>query len=81
MRREKRGRLNEEIDQGEDDGDYDQYLDFEDVKGQLSAWVEKPNVRKWIRFQFAKFLRQFREDSTGPFIYEQRITDMVTAQK
>ena len=38
-------------------------------------------MRKWIRLNFAKFLRTFKEDANGSFIYEQRIQDMITAQK
>lgn len=57
------------------------YVDFEDVKGQLSAWVQKPAVYKWIRKSFQHFLYAFRDEDSQLPVYEQRINDMCTANK
>jgi len=39
--------------EGEEDQDMQDVLDYEDVKGQLSQWVVKPEVIRWIRKTFA----------------------------
>lgn len=57
----------------------EQYLDYEDVKGQLSQWVQKPAVFKWIRKSFQNFLYNFREDESPT--YEKRINEMCSANK
>ena len=33
----------------EDDQELNTNLDYEDVKGKVSIWVQKPDVIKWIR--------------------------------
>jgi len=50
-------------------------LDFEDVKGPLSAWVKKQDVAKFISRQFNIFLREFRNE-TESFVYEDKIHEM-----
>ena len=50
-------------------------LDYEDVKGKLSQWVQRPEVVRWVRRIFAHFLRTFT-DENGQNVYEQRINDM-----
>mmetsp|Transcript_3396 Transcript_3396/g.2354 ORF Transcript_3396/g.2354 Transcript_3396/m.2354 type:complete len:122 (+) Transcript_3396:341-706(+) len=66
---------------GRDDGeDYQENIDFEDVKGKLSLWVQRPEVIKWIRKIFMNFLRVFK-DEHGAFVYEHRVNDMCTNNK
>jgi hypothetical protein len=55
-------------------------LDFEDVKGKLSLWVQKPDVIRWIRKIFTSFLRSFKDES-GQHVYEQRIHEMCLNNK
>lgn len=55
-------------------------LDYEDVKGQLSLWVQRPEVIRWIRKSFQNFLRNFK-DEMGTSVYEQRIRDMCANNK
>lgn len=50
-------------------------LDYEDVKGKLSQWVQRPEVIKWIRKKFQLFLRNSTDES-GNNIHEQRIQEM-----
>ena len=53
--REEREEQNEDVVDSED-GMQD-LLDYEDVKGKLSIWVQRPEVRRWIRKMFGLFLR------------------------
>ena len=46
----------------DDDQELNTNLDYEDVKGKVSIWVQKPDVMKWIRRIFNSFLRQFRDE-------------------
>jgi DNA replication licensing factor MCM2 len=55
-------------------------LDFEDVKGKLSQWVQRPEVTRWIRKIFAHFLRTY-QDENGQTVYEQRINEMCSNNK
>jgi DNA replication licensing factor MCM2 len=63
-----------------DDQDMQDVLDYEDVKGQLSLWVQRPEVRRWIRKSFSNFLRNFKDDM-GVSVYEQRIREMCANNK
>lgn len=38
-------------------------IDYEDVKGKLSQWIQRPEVARWIRKIFAHFLRSFIDES------------------
>jgi len=55
-------------------------LDYEDVKGKLSMWVQRAEVARWIRKIFAHFLRTFT-DENNMNVYEQRINDMCSNNK
>ena len=37
----------------EEDADMNTGLDYEDVKGKVSVWVQKPDVMRWIRRIFS----------------------------
>lgn len=65
---------------GDDDQDMQDVLDFEDVKGVLSLWVQRPEVRRWIRKSFSNFLRNYKDDG-GLCVYEERIRDMCSNNK
>ena len=56
-------------------------LDLEDVKGKLSAWVQRPEVARWIRKTFAHFLRTYTDENSGQNVHEQRINDMCANNK
>ena len=58
--REEREEQNEDVADSED-GMQD-LLDYEDVKGKLSIWVQRQEVRRWIRKMFGLFLRNTTED-------------------
>lgn len=64
----------------EDDQDLNTNLDYEDVKGKVSIWVQKPDVIKWIRKIFNQFLRTFRDDQQQ-VVYENRIHEMCLNNK
>ena len=55
-------------------------LDYEDVKGQLSQWLSRQEVKRWIRKSFSNFLRTFRDDN-GVSVYEERIREMCSYNK
>jgi phage baseplate assembly protein W len=38
-------------------------VDFEDVKGNLSIWVKRPEVERWIRRNFGNFLRTYTDEN------------------
>lgn len=50
-------------------------LDFEDVRGKRSEWVQRPEVIRWIRKVFGDFLRSFHDEHNSN-VYEQRINEM-----
>lgn len=56
-------------------------LDFEDVKGPLSVWLKKADVIKFITRQFNQFLRNFKAQDTGAFVYEEKIHEMCQNNK
>ena len=62
---------------GEGDEDMEDVLDYEDVKGKLSQWVQKLDVIRWIKKMFTQFLRTFK-DENGQHVYEARIHEMCT---
>ena len=65
----------------EDDQEMNEVIDFEDVKGQVSQWVQKPDVIRWIRKTFGNFLRNFKDDSGQSGVYEERIREMCSNNK
>lgn len=69
----------EQNNEGDQDNMLDA-LDYEDVKGKLSQWVQRPEVSKWIRKIFAHFLRTFT-DELNKNIYEERINEMCSNNK
>lgn len=46
-------------DDGDDDPNYNDALDWEDVRGPLFIWLKKPEVIKFVQRQFDNFLRRF----------------------
>ena len=80
QRRMEQLRARREEDFGDEDQDMDDVLDYEDVKGKVSVWVQKPDVVKWIRKHFDQFLRTFK-DEQGIHVYENRIHEMCLANK
>lgn len=56
------------------------YLDYEDVKGTLAEWVQKPQVQNFIRKNFTQFLYAYKEDNRAP-VYEERINEMCQNNK
>jgi len=51
----------------EEEGDYDnadlgQVNDYSDSQGKLSAWLQKKEVRFFVRRKFGNFLRTFKDD-------------------
>ncbi len=67
-------------DNNDDQEMKDDVIDFEDVKGKLSLWVQKQDVIRWIRKIFTNFLRTFK-DQNNQHVYEQRVHDMCTNNK
>ncbi len=58
-----RMRLNRsEGEDEQEDAIMDGALDFEDVKGKLSLWVQRSEDIRWIRKIFGKFLRSYVDD-------------------
>ncbi len=55
-------------------------LDYEEVKGKVSFWVQKPEVIRWIRKIFTAFLRNFKDDN-NQHVYESRIHEMCLQNK
>jgi phage baseplate assembly protein W len=63
-----------------EDEEMNDVIDYEDVKGQLSQWLQRPEVTRWIRKTFGSFLRNFR-DEAGTGTYEERIREMCANNK
>jgi len=55
-------------------------LDFEEVKGKLSLWVQRIEVIRWIRKIFTSFLRTFKDENNAQ-VYEQRVHEMCQNNK
>ena len=67
--------------QGADDHDMiADVIDYEDVKGTLSEWVQRAEVVRWIRKNFSHFLHTFK-DEHGVSVYEERIREMCSNNK
>jgi DNA replication licensing factor MCM2 len=64
----------------DDDQEMNEVIDFEDVKGKVSQWVQRTDVVRWIRKTFGNFLRNFKDDSNVG-VYEERIRDMCSNNK
>lgn len=80
MRRERmRNMFNGNPDE-EDPNNMQNMLDFEDVKGPLSAWLKKLDVITFVQNQFNSFLRHFRDDN-GNYYYEDRLHEMCMNNK
>ena len=56
-------------------------LDYEDYKGQLSSWIQRTEVIRWIRKSFSTFLRTFKDENTYSSVYEERIRDMCSQNR
>lgn len=56
-------------------------VDFEDARGPLAVWLKKPDVIKHVNRRFNQFLRHFKDDQTGNFIYEDKIHEMCQNNK
>lgn len=80
MRLERMRLIRQEGEDEQEDAIMDGALDFEDVKGKLSLWVQRSEVIRWIRKIFGKFLRTF-VDETGNHVYEGRIHDLCSMNK
>jgi DNA replication licensing factor MCM2 len=63
-----------------DENNFEDNIDYEDVKGTLAEWVTKPSVLKWIRQSFTQFLYAYREEGKAP-VYEERINEMCQDNK
>ena len=71
--REEKQYMDEDVPDDSDNGMQD-VLDYEDVKGKLSIWVTRPEVRRWIRKMFGLFLRTTTDqDDFNKNIHEQKI--------
>jgi DNA replication licensing factor MCM2 len=66
---------------GEDHEMVQDVIDYEEVKGPLSQWIQRPEVVRWIRKSFSNFLRSFKEEQTGVSVYEERIREMCSNNK
>lgn len=65
-----------------DEGDdLQNLLDFEDVQGPLSVWLQRTDVIKFIARQFNQFLRNYKNPETGAFVYEDKIHEMCQNNK
>lgn len=80
MRLERQRMAREGADYEEEDADMNTGLDYEDVKGKVSVWVQKPDVMRWIRRIFSQFLRTFRSE-LEEVVYENRIHEMCLNNK
>jgi DNA replication licensing factor MCM2 len=65
------------VDMNDDEDQDMEPVDYEDVKGKLSLWVQKIEIIKWIKKIFTNFLRTYKDES-GMHVYEARIHDMCT---
>ena len=69
-----------EEDLGGEDQEMQDLLDYEEVKGKRSLWLQRPEVIKWIRKVFTNFLRTCK-DEQGQSVHEQRINEMCANNK
>ena len=66
---------------GDDQDMVQEVIDYEEVKGALSQWVQRPEVVRWIRKSFSSFLRNFKDEVSGVSVYEERIREMCSNNK
>lgn len=60
-----------------DEGEADQlnFIDREDVKGNINEWLDAPHVIRYIQSVFSKFIKNFK-DANNQNLYENRIIEM-----
>lgn len=76
MRQERMRMLREgDNDQGSEEATMQNMLNFNEQRGHLSAWLNKPEVIKSVHRQFNMFLRNFKNED-GTYVYEERIHEM-----
>lgn len=60
-----------------DEGEMDQheFINREDVKGNIGEWLDQPHVIRYIQQIFSKFIKNFK-DQNNQNLYEERIIKM-----
>lgn len=49
----------------EDDPEDEKYLDLEEMRGKLNAWIREPRTIRFIRRHFKRFLLRYRDENSN----------------
>jgi len=65
-----------------DDGEVNQheFINREDIKGNIAEWLDQPQVIRYIQQIFSKFIKNFK-DQNNQNLYEERIIKMCSANE
>jgi DNA replication licensing factor MCM2 len=79
---ERRKPINFRINTMEDEEyrDSENFINREDVKGNLSEWLRQVHVRRYIQLHFRNFIKNFK-DTDENLVYEKIIIDMCSNNK
>lgn len=61
----------------EQEGEEQVMINLEDVRGKQADWIRQDRIKEEIGARFRKFLRQFREDGGGEYVYRERLWRMI----
>ena len=56
------------------------FINNEDVKGNIGDWLEQPHVIRYIQISFTKFIKNYK-DTNENNLYENRIIEMCSSNK
>lgn len=59
------------------EGEEQVMVNLEDVRGKQADWIRQDRIKEEIGARFRKFLRQFREDGSGEYVYRERLWKMI----
>ena len=67
---------NAEFGHDNDENDLGAINDYSEAQGPISQWINRAEVRQFIRRKFSRFLRNYTEEPDNRHVYEDRIHEM-----
>lgn len=61
----------------DEEGDEQVMVSLEDVRGNQGDWIKQERITQEIAARFRKFLRHFREEEGGEYVYRERLWKMI----
>ncbi|GMH34362.1 hypothetical protein BSKO_02196 [Bryopsis sp. KO-2023] len=71
----------QDADMPEQEGEEELLVSLEDIRGKARDWIGQERISKEIAARFRKFLRNFKDENTGEFVYRNRLWKMIQESK